>query len=73
MPSSILRGVQDANCGTDVSGEFVREDNIEDQEGVFLGVDTQVIDVETCEPVPNTYVEIWRTLSANINPYSLAY
>ncbi|MBE3044828.1 hypothetical protein IMZ48_20165 [Candidatus Bathyarchaeota archaeon] len=45
----------------DVSGEFVRDDNTEEQEGVFLGVDTQVIDVNTCEPVPDVYVEIWRT------------
>lgn len=55
---------QDLNYGTDVSGEYVREDNTEDQEGVFLGVDAQVIDVDTCEPVPDVYVEIWRTFSA---------
>ena len=50
----------DANYAPDVSGEFVREDNKEDQEGLFLGVDTQVIDIATCEPVPDVYVEIWR-------------
>lgn len=49
------------NIAVDVSGEFVRDDNTEDQEGIFLGIDTQVIDVETCDPVPELYVEIWRT------------
>ena len=42
-----------------VSGERVRENLIEDQEGVELIVDYQLVDVHTCEPVPNLYVEIW--------------
>ena len=44
----------------DVSGEYVRSNNIEEQEGVYVAFDTQVIDIDTCEPVPDLYVEIWR-------------
>ncbi|KAK4458229.1 Intradiol ring-cleavage dioxygenase [Cladorrhinum samala] len=43
-----------------VSGEFVRENLVEDQEGVSLLLDYQVIDVNTCDPVPNLYLEIWN-------------
>ncbi|CAK7200289.1 hypothetical protein SEUCBS139899_002980 [Sporothrix eucalyptigena] len=43
-----------------VSGEFVRSDVKETQAGVPLTVDYQVIDVDTCEPVPNHFVEIWH-------------
>lgn len=57
----------------DVSGEFVREDNIEDQEGVFLGIDTQVIDVETCDPVPGLYVEIWRMSTEPSKPTPIGF
>ncbi|KAK0726572.1 Intradiol ring-cleavage dioxygenase [Apiosordaria backusii] len=42
-----------------VAGEYVRENLIEDQEGIELLVDYQVIDVETCDPVPNVYLEAW--------------
>ena len=34
-----------------VSGEYVREDLREDQEGVPLWLDLQFIDVSTCSPV----------------------
>lgn len=43
-----------------MSGEYVRSNNIEEQEGVYVAFDTQVIDVDTCEPVPDLYIEIWR-------------
>ncbi|KEZ45089.1 hypothetical protein SAPIO_CDS2519 [Scedosporium apiospermum] len=49
-----------------VSGEYVRDNNIEDQEGVFLGLDTQVIDINTCEPVSGVYVEIWHCNSTGV-------
>ncbi|KAK1997771.1 aromatic compound dioxygenase, partial [Colletotrichum falcatum] len=42
-----------------VSGEYVRRHLIEDQKGVNIVVDYQVIDVETCEPVPKVYLEMW--------------
>ncbi|KAK1774017.1 Intradiol ring-cleavage dioxygenase [Copromyces sp. CBS 386.78] len=43
-----------------VAGEYIREDITEDQAGVDLALDLQVYDVETCEPVPNVYLEIWH-------------
>ena len=43
----------------DVSGEFVRKDLTDGQSGVPMYVETQVIDIETCEPISNIYVEIW--------------
>ncbi|CAL3968933.1 unnamed protein product [Diplocarpon coronariae] len=49
-----------------VSGEYVREDLSEEQEGVELILDTQVIDVNTCEPVPAAYVEIWACNSTGV-------
>ena len=61
-------GTQDIDRGTDVSGEFVRDDNTENQEGVPLALDTQVIDIDTCDPVPNVYVEIWRMSLTALNP-----
>lgn len=44
----------------DVTGEYVREDVTEDQPGVGLFTDIQVIDTATCEPVTGAYLEIWR-------------
>lgn len=44
----------------DVAGEYVRENVVEDQAGVSLLLDYQVINVATCKPVPNVYVEIWH-------------
>lgn len=35
-----------------IDGELIRKDIVEDQEGVPLYLDIQVIDTSTCEPVP---------------------
>ncbi|KIY67636.1 aromatic compound dioxygenase [Cylindrobasidium torrendii FP15055 ss-10] len=43
-----------------VDGEYVRFDLREDQEGVPLYVDFQLIDVNTCAPVPDVYVDYWH-------------
>ncbi len=50
----------------DVGGEYVRKDIRESQEGVDITLDYQVIDVDTCEPVPNVYVEIWHCNSTGV-------
>jgi protocatechuate 3,4-dioxygenase beta subunit len=44
-----------------VSGEFIRSDVREKtlQTGIDLLLDTQVIDVATCEPVPNVMIDLW--------------
>lgn len=46
--------------GSDVAGEYVREDVVEGQAGVPLLLDYQVIDIESCEPIPKVYLEIWH-------------
>ncbi|KAK3315366.1 Intradiol ring-cleavage dioxygenase [Apodospora peruviana] len=49
-----------------VSGEYVRKNVIEDQPGVPLTLDLQVLDMETCDPVPNVYLEIWHCNSTGV-------
>ncbi|TGO12519.1 hypothetical protein BTUL_0087g00320 [Botrytis tulipae] len=49
-----------------VSGEYVRTDIAEEQEGVDLILDTQVIDMSTCDPVTNAIVEIWHCNSTGV-------
>lgn len=43
-----------------MAGERIRKDVTEGQEGVPLAVDIQVVDMETCKPIPGAYLEIWR-------------
>jgi protocatechuate 3,4-dioxygenase beta subunit len=43
-----------------VEGELLREDITEDQEGISLTLDIQIIDVNTCEPVPQAFLEMWH-------------
>lgn len=50
----------------DVGGESIRRDITEDQEGVSIYLDYQVIDVDTCEPVPDVYLEIWHCNSTGV-------
>lgn len=45
-----------------VSGEYVRTDVRETQEGVPLYLDVAIYDVETCEPITDRWFEIWRKL-----------
>ncbi|TRM70099.1 Intradiol ring-cleavage dioxygenase [Schizophyllum amplum] len=49
-----------------VDGEFVRWDIREDQAGVDLYVDVQVIDVSTCEPVSDIYIDFWHANSTGV-------
>ncbi|KAF2730039.1 extracellular dioxygenase-like protein [Polyplosphaeria fusca] len=49
-----------------VSGELVRSDVTEEQSGVPLTLDIQIIDVDTCEPVPQAYLEIWHCNSTGV-------
>lgn len=46
-----------------MAGEFVRKNLIEHERGVEMTVDFQVLDVETCEPVSDVYLEIWSKLT----------
>jgi protocatechuate 3,4-dioxygenase beta subunit len=49
-----------------VGGEYVRRDVRESQEGVDTILDYQVIDVDTCEPVPDVYLEMWHCNSTGV-------
>uniref|UniRef100_H3GVM6 Intradiol ring-cleavage dioxygenases domain-containing protein n=1 Tax=Phytophthora ramorum TaxID=164328 RepID=H3GVM6_PHYRM len=43
-----------------VNGEFIRSDVTENQEGISLFAELQFVDVNTCEPVDNLYVDFWH-------------
>jgi hypothetical protein len=43
----------------DVAGEKIRSNIVDGQKGLPLTVDIQVIDVTTCDPVADAYLEIW--------------
>ncbi|KAI9713191.1 MAG: hypothetical protein M1820_001176 [Bogoriella megaspora] len=43
-----------------VEGEYVRQNITEDQAGVALRLDVQIIDVETCEPISGVMLEAWH-------------
>lgn len=49
-----------------VAGEYIRQNVTETQAGVDLALDIQVLDVNTCEPVPNVYMEIWHCNSTGV-------
>ncbi|KAI5918084.1 aromatic compound dioxygenase [Camillea tinctor] len=49
-----------------VGGEYVRRNLIEDQEGLDTILDYQVIDVNTCEPVTDVYLEMWHCNSTGV-------
>ncbi|PGH14873.1 hypothetical protein AJ79_02735 [Helicocarpus griseus UAMH5409] len=49
-----------------VDGELIRNDIVEDQAGVPLYVDIQVLNIETCEPVPNMYTDLWHANSTGV-------
>ncbi|KAJ5825421.1 hypothetical protein N7474_002559 [Penicillium riverlandense] len=43
-----------------VSGELIRENIVESQKGVPLYMDVQLIDTNTCQPLPNIYTDFWH-------------
>ncbi|KAF9887934.1 hypothetical protein FE257_009456 [Aspergillus nanangensis] len=43
-----------------VTGELIRRNIVEDQAGVPLYLDIQMIDTNTCEPVPQIYLDFWH-------------
>lgn len=49
-----------------VAGELVRSDILNGTRGVQLHLDINVIDVKTCTPIPNVYVELWGTNSTGV-------
>ncbi|KAJ9142461.1 Catechol 1,2-dioxygenase 1 [Pleurostoma richardsiae] len=49
-----------------VSGEYIRQNIVESQEGVPMTIELQVLDVETCEPVDGELLEIWHCNSTGV-------
>ncbi|KAG8169468.1 hypothetical protein KVR01_000213 [Diaporthe batatas] len=49
-----------------VAGEYIRENVTDGQAGVDLHLELQVLDVNTCEPVANTFTEIWACNSTGV-------
>ncbi|TIA87641.1 hypothetical protein E3P99_03043 [Wallemia hederae] len=43
-----------------ISGEQVRNNITEDQQGKPLVLDIGIMDVNTCEPLPNAYIDVWH-------------
>lgn len=43
-----------------VTGELIRNNVTESQDGVPLYVDIQLVDSSTCEPVPEVYIDFWH-------------
>jgi protocatechuate 3,4-dioxygenase beta subunit len=43
-----------------VTGELIRKNIVESQNGIDLHLDIQVLNTETCEPVGGVYIEVWR-------------
>lgn len=49
-----------------VNGELIRSNIAEDQEGIPLVLDIQIIDTSTCEPVPAIYMDLWHCNSTGV-------
>lgn len=53
-----------------MTGEFVRSDITEGQEGVSVVLDVQIVDTTTCEPLGDVALEAWGTNAtvSHLNP-----
>lgn len=49
-----------------VQGELIRKNIVNEETGVPLALDIQVVDVNTCEPVPQIFTEIWHCNSTGV-------
>lgn len=49
-----------------MGGEYIRQSLVEEQTGVDIILDYQVIDIATCDPVPNVYLEMWHCNSTGV-------
>ncbi|KAK5806118.1 hypothetical protein VI817_000376 [Penicillium citrinum] len=50
-----------------IDGELHRHDVREDQKGIDLYLDIGIIDVETCEPLPDAWLTIWACNATRTN------
>ncbi|KAL2866944.1 intradiol ring-cleavage dioxygenase [Aspergillus lucknowensis] len=49
-----------------VSGELIRDDLTEGQQGIDLYLDIQLIDSNTCEPLPDVYLDFWHSNATGV-------
>lgn len=49
-----------------IPGELVRSDILEDEPGVPIYLEIQLIDVATCEPIVGEYLDIWNCNSTGV-------
>lgn len=49
-----------------VKGEHIRDDLIDDESGVPLHLHAQFIDVNTCKPIPDLYMDVWNANSTGV-------
>ncbi|KAI0442172.1 Intradiol ring-cleavage dioxygenase [Xylaria telfairii] len=49
-----------------VAGEYIRQNIIEEEQGVPLTLDIAIFDVDTCEPIADAWVEIWHCNSTGV-------
>uniref|UniRef100_K3XB81 Intradiol ring-cleavage dioxygenases domain-containing protein n=1 Tax=Globisporangium ultimum (strain ATCC 200006 / CBS 805.95 / DAOM BR144) TaxID=431595 RepID=K3XB81_GLOUD len=49
-----------------VNGEFIRSDIREDQAGVDLYAELQIVDFNTCTPVEDLYIDFWHCNSTGV-------
>jgi hypothetical protein len=49
-----------------VNGELIRQNLTEDQDGVPLVLEIQIIDTSICEPVPALFIDIWNCNSTGV-------
>ncbi|THV07054.1 aromatic compound dioxygenase [Dendrothele bispora CBS 962.96] len=64
--SSCVLGPETTQGPYYVDGEYVRWDIRDEQEGVDIYVDVQLIDVNTCEPVSDVYVDFWHANATGV-------
>ncbi|EOD52975.1 putative extracellular dioxygenase protein [Neofusicoccum parvum UCRNP2] len=49
-----------------VLGELIREDIVDGEPGVPVTIDGQFIDINTCEPIPELYWDLWHCNSTGV-------
>ncbi|KAF2719005.1 extracellular dioxygenase [Polychaeton citri CBS 116435] len=49
-----------------VDGELIRSNIVEDQEGVPVYLEVQLIDTSSCEPVPAVFMDMWHCNSTGV-------
>lgn len=49
-----------------VTGEYIRSNVVETQEGVPLHIEFQIINVATCEPVEDAMMELWHANATGV-------